>query len=356
MTHYIRRGDMFALTSGANADVTTELPLGTYRVDYNNELKFHVVRIDDLDAPDRIYGDVEQRADRALQTYMQRPGNTGILATGEKGSGKTMLMRLIACKAQGLGMPTLVINEQYGGDEFNAFVQAIHQPAVFLFDEIDKVYGPAENHYGNDVPGKKQDELLTLLDGVYMGKKLFLLTGNKASKISKHMLNRPGRIFYHFRYDGLDEAIVRQYVAEQLKNQDHGPNIQIVVDGVDNFSFDMLQALVEEMNRYGEDAQTAVRHMNIRPEDSEFVYYRVTAVKDGKTRKAWQQGAGNPMTNEVTHARVETDERDMDGDTISSLVSFTPKDFVGRHDGLMIFQKDGYVIQFRRDRRREHVF
>lgn len=129
-----------------------------------------------------------------------------------------------------MGVSTIVINEPWIGEKFNAFIQSIQQPAIVLFDEFEKVYRQsteaevAENdrkiqrqmYYGDDGRGTSsegmsnpsQDAILTLLDGVYPSAMLFLLTVNDKSKVSKNMMNRPGRIYYALDFAGVEAGFI----------------------------------------------------------------------------------------------------------------------------------------------------
>ena len=79
-------------------------------------------------------------AERVLSTFESRPAATGILLEGEKGSGKSMLLKLLSINARKAGMPTIVINSPFCGDGFNTFIQSISQPAIIAFDEFEKIY------------------------------------------------------------------------------------------------------------------------------------------------------------------------------------------------------------------------
>src|SRR4029078_12619167 len=65
---------------------------------------------------------------------------TGALMVGEKGSGKSLLAKLVSANSQEKGLPTLIIPRPWCGDMFNRFLQSIEQPTVILFDEFEKVY------------------------------------------------------------------------------------------------------------------------------------------------------------------------------------------------------------------------
>ena len=162
---------------------------------------------------------------------------------------------MISIKGYEQGIPTIVINAPWCGDNFNAFVQSIEQPVIVVFDEFEKVYNSEE-----------QEQMLTLLDGVYSGRKLFILTCNDKWRIDSHMRNRPGRIFYYFDFKGLEEGFIREYCNDNLINKKHIDTIVNISGVFGAFNFDMLKALVEDMNRYDETPQESLRVLNVRAE------------------------------------------------------------------------------------------
>jgi hypothetical protein len=157
------------------------------------------------------------------------------------------------------------------GDAFNNFLQSIDQPCAILFDEFEKVY-----------EGKLQAGLLTLLDGVFSSKKLFLLTCNDSYRIDSHMKNRPGRLFYMFKFTGLSQEFIEEYCQDCLNDKTQIPAICRVTNIFNQFNFDMLAALVEEMNRYNETPQEALSVLNILPENDDGGRYNVSIVHEGE--------------------------------------------------------------------------
>jgi hypothetical protein len=72
----------------------------------------------------------------------------------------------------------------------------------------------------------------------------------------------------------------------------------------DQFNFDMLKALIEEMNRYKETASEAMRMLNAKPEFGGDSKYKVTLQVKGLDidpelieQDVW---AGNPLTNRIS--------------------------------------------------------
>jgi hypothetical protein len=254
--YFVKRGSTLHPTDEADLDIHKALPPGNFIIKEDMFGRYFFEGIDDFQLPDKLYGDTAQLAERILRTYNDRPGSTGVMLSGEKGSGKTLLAKVISHISKSNGWPTVVINTAFFGDKFNSLIQAIDQPCIVLFDEFEKVYD-----------NKQQREMLTLLDVVYPTKKLFLFTINDKWGIDTHLNNRPGRIFYALEYKGLDHDFIAEYCNEKLKEplKAHIAVLCQISTMFLAFNFDMLQAIVEEMNRYDESPQEALKFVNASP-------------------------------------------------------------------------------------------
>jgi len=262
MTKFVRDNENFYVSSQSPENLLDRLPAGNYTIGKNPMTgQLFLQRVDSFKQPGKLYGNVMARAQRIMNTFDDRPGTTGVLLNGEKGSGKTQLARVISLEAEKIGMPTIIINGPWTGDAFNALLQSIDQPCVVFLDEFEKVYD-------ND----DQEAVLTLLDGTFTSKKLFLFTVN----------NRPGRIFYMLDFYGLSTDFIVEYCNDTLNNKDHITAITRVAMLFEQFNFDMLKALVEELNRYGEDPYTALEMLNAKPTNRDGGTYDIKLKHEGK--------------------------------------------------------------------------
>ena len=360
MSYYMKSGNTFRIATKESMDLHEQLPAGNYVVKQDPFENFYIEQIESFDIPARMYGDTIKNTNRIINSFWNRDKSTGVMLVGEKGSGKTLLSKNICIELAKQNVPTIVVNAPWHGDKFNTLIQSIQQPCIVLFDEFEKVYNSEE-----------QEELLTLLDGIYSSKKLFMLTSNDKWRVDSHMRNRPGRIFYMIDFKGLDEAFIREYCLENLTKPE--PKIVDTVVNISSvfaaFNFDMLKALIEEMNRYGETPQEAMRILNVKAEFDAGAAYHVEIFKGDRTatRISPSTWNGTPLSareiciswrferkkksgaveETAVLSPVEDDEDDGWGEEDfgqEDLVKFNNK------TGQFIFEKDGVTMILTKER------
>jgi len=338
MSLFIKKGMDYLVTSKAAMDVHEVLPVGNYIVRVNPQTEeLFLTQVGEFPDPGRIYGAMTNTVGRVMATYQDRPSSTGILLAGEKGSGKSLMAKEIARLGAAQGIPTIIISEPWCGETFNDFLQNITQDCIVLFDELEKVYTK-----------DKQTELLTLFDGVFPTKKLFIITVNDQYSLSNYLMNRPGRIYYFLSFKGLSKEEVREYIDATLLNKENGAGIETVASMFAEFNFDLLKAMVEEMNRYSETALEVLKYLNARPMDEMGVKYAIRFQIKGVENDEYypREFRGTPFGADGFAIRYEPGSEDEDGESDSMLISMKLTDLVSvnSNKGEIIFVKEDYKI------------
>ena len=114
---------------------------------------------------------------------------------------------------------------------------------------------------------------------------MFILTENSEFDISEFMLNRPSRIFYHFKYRKLDEASVIGYCIDKKVAKEASQDIIDLARRSKIFSFDMLQSIVEEQLRFNVPVATVVADLNIDTREDRGEMIEILRVMDRATNE-----------------------------------------------------------------------
>jgi hypothetical protein len=218
-----------------------------------------------------------------------------------------------------------------------------------LFDEFEKVYDSQE-----------QEAMLTLLDGVFPSKKLFVITCNDKWRVDSHMRNRPGRIYYMLDYKGLTHDFIIEYCEDNLKNKTYIERICSIASLFSQFNFDMLKALIEEMNRYDESPEEALKMLNAKPEFDDGNKYitnlNFKGIPVDQKHLEQREWKGNPLQSnihlsfKVSDAGIpwtDKDENDEDADWNWEETQFNPGEIqkIDPATGTFIFMnKEGVAL------------
>jgi ATPase family protein associated with various cellular activities (AAA) len=348
MSYFVQAGDKFYPAQSKEA-LLEGLPPGNFAIEQSMS-GLYFKRIENFQPLNKVYGHLNTWAERTLQTFEDREVSTGILLSGEKGSGKSLLGRLISLKAHDKDIPTVVINVAIDGALLISLLGELTQPVVVFFDEFEKVY------HDKDV----QESVLSLLDGTLGTKHLFVITCNDIYRLTNFLINRPGRIFYAIEFNGLEEGFIREYCEDSLNNKSEIDNIIKLSKIFEKFNFDMLKSLVEEMNRYNESALKAVELLNIVP-NKQYVKYNLAITDNkGKEYKTYpEQWSGFPLENDRFDAQiiVKGDEDD-DNATWLELVFLDSdlKNFDPTNRTFTYINDKGYILAFKTPEKKEYTW
>lgn len=338
--------------------VIDKLPAAVYTV-CQSRTGFYLNFVSEkFDVPAKIYGSTTARAEKILATYDDRTRSTGVLMSGDKGSGKTMLSSVLCNKMIDRGLPVILVERAYNGTAFIDFLNNIGECALF-FDEFGKVFNKEVDMNGNE-HDDAQNGLLSVFDGAHTIKRLILLTENETYKINEYMLNRPGRIFYHFKYSKLEENLVREFCEANKIPEDVIESILLRIESSREFSFDALKAVVEEYLRFGEDTQEIFKNLNIEEPSTYAKKMKVVKIIKTETGEEFKPlypeveaptGGGNVCINFVPKKK-KIDKSLSEDDQIRQLLShdhrvyISVKDLVERNGTRNVYENkdDGFIV------------
>ena len=280
---FSQSGSNFFVKSKMSEISHKKLPGGNYAIKHDPRIGFFLEKIADFPEPKKIYGNAKQYTARIYNSFRKKTNNLGVVLTGEKGSGKTLQGREISRTAAKDGIPTLFVTGPYVGEEFFQFLYSIEQECIIFVDEYEKIYD-----------NERQEKLLTLLDGVFQSRKMFILTCNDRYKINIHLRNRPGRVHYLIEYSGIEASFIREFCEDELQDKGKIEEVVTVCGMFSVLNFDMLQAIVWEMNLYKESAADALKLLNAKPDSDDYTKYETSLIL-GATKRMYS--ADSAMVN-----------------------------------------------------------
>lgn len=195
-----------------------------------------------LSLPSRVYCTQrdERFIDKVINSYnLSKSGFTGVMLAGLKGSGKTVMAKMIANKS---GLPIINIDKNIRPYILRNLVEKLGDTSVcFLFDELDKVLAD----YDDSV-------LLQVLDGSdTKGKHMILFTCNDDNEISEYLIDRCSRIRYWRKFDEMSPSLIMEVLNDKLNDKKEVKSLtDFIKDNFEVCSFDNIASFVKEANNY----------------------------------------------------------------------------------------------------------
>lgn len=300
MSQIIKNGSTISLADVES--VESKLPMGTYNLVYIPLMGFRLQQVEDFKVPDKIYGDMSI-IDRSITVYKHRERNFGLLLSGLRGSGKSLIMKKLALTLQ---QPVIILNESFE-KQSDELIEFLMNPALgdctILFDEFEKKF--------------RTDDVtpLTLLDGPYNTHHFFILTINN-TRINENLTNRPGRIYYHLTYSGLDDNTIREVGEDRLNNKEWVNELVNCCEDIRNLSFDMLISIINDVNLFNQSPKECIKMFGFDCSDGAFVKVHQilpSGNKDVTPQSVWMNPTEKYIwVEDVTYLLNDGSERETD--------------------------------------------
>jgi hypothetical protein len=299
----IQNGEKFSF-----ADITgtyDKLPIGNYMLKYSEREGFFLIKKEQFVMPSKVYGD-QSIVNRWLTSWKHNSHkNLGILLTGLKGSGKTITAQKFCIDSN---LPVIIISSGFSGSDFVDFITNPKLGECIIFiDEFEKIY----SEYDRD---NAQHDLLSIMDGNFSTKLIFLLTVNNEN-LNEYLVNRLNRIKYRKSYSDLEFETMEAVINDMLINKSHRESIYEFFEKVNMRTFDLLTNLIKEMNLFNEDAITCGMHLNLR---SHAKQYEVFEIFKGKEFECYRTEFA-PVSKIIEIERKEIDHLGVSDSKLRSL-------------------------------------
>ena len=227
-------------TEGLECDLTTGMVYNINVDRYTSAISLE--ETSGLSLPSKVYCTQrdERFIDKVINSYnLSESGFTGVMLAGLKGSGKTVMAKVIANKS---GLPIINIDKNIRPYILRNLVEKLGDTSVcFLFDELDKIL----EDYDDSV-------LLQVLDGSdTKGKHMILFTCNDDNKISEYLIDRCSRIRYWRKFDEMSPSLIMEVLNDKLNDKKEVKSLtDFIKDNFEVCSFDNIVSFVKEANNY----------------------------------------------------------------------------------------------------------
>ena len=251
---YVDNGTSAHIIKHDVSNIKDTLPPGLWKVAFNPMTGFYLTKeLRDIELPEHIFGSSKKQLELITSRFERDNKSMGVLLTGDKGTGKTLLASQIINHYVANGFPVILMNEafEHMDSALSNFISQISN-AVFLFDEFEKVFSSEAQQY-----------LLNFFDEKSNMNRLSIAISNSQA-ISEFMLSRPSRFFYHFKYGKLDNDTINEVVTYYGLSKAVADSLIIYKERLAYFGYDILISIIDELQfRYTENVAEVIETMNI---------------------------------------------------------------------------------------------
>lgn len=327
-------------------NVYDKIPVGNYLLKYDPRQGYYLEIKEDFKLPEKTYGDNKPLIQRWQDSFEKNSRkNMGILMTGTKGAGKSLLAQEFCIESN---RPVIMINEAFTGSDFVDYITAPNfDGSIILCDEFEKVFNAEYGDENYDVFKDAQKDFLGLMDGNFTTRLIFLLTVNDNSKLNAYFTNRLSRIKYRKHFTGLDASVIDSIIEDKLLNKDYKAGIYKVFKKIGICTMDLLIPLIDEINLFDESAEECAKHLNLQCEKR---YYDIKEIWKGKEYEC--NSALFSLDDNTFHIEREwlSTERKLDKTAENELRYFTFKNGIDTieiiaEDEVKITSKKGLVFK-----------
>ena len=317
------------------------LPTAIYAIRYDQLQGFYLENTgSSFEVPSKLYGKTDSHTSRFVNTFNMKSGTTGILLTGDKGSGKSLTAKITCNKLLKQNIPVVCVSEPYQGAAFNSFIESLGTCALF-FDEFGKIYKDNDAEITSD----GQNNLLSLFDGYSSVKRLIILTENKIYDINEYLKQRPGRALYHLHFDKLELDVVKEYCKEYNLPQKEINYICNICKDNREFSMDILKAIVDEYLRYNEPISNFIDILNIPSPTDKIVIEPISMIVNDLPFYPYKESITIDIHNICFRVRYGKDQKEADNEEHARSWAFYENTTIDEENGFIYLTCDKAILK-----------
>ena len=198
--------------------------------------------------------------DKVLNSYkLSENGFTGVMLSGLKGSGKTIMAKSIANESN---LPIINIDKSIRPWALKVLVELLGDTNIcFMFDELDKLLEDYDD-----------SALLQILDGAdTKGKHMILFTCNNEECISEYLIDRCSRIRYWRKFGEISPSLIMEILNDKLNDKKEVESLtDFIKDNFEICSFDNIASFINEVNNYPTTTfEELFEDMNLTPKNGQ---------------------------------------------------------------------------------------